>query len=191
MRFFLAFLVPVLVGLPTTVAVADSSEKPIMNASSVTRGDVIGLFNNTTDSRRRLAYLVIDDRGRALIYPSPITNPRTCKNNDLWTMSLTDIQQLWGQGLQLGDIYEFEFVGYQSGVWGHFKVALKTKNGTCLCFRVLGPGLTNEDWLLAMSIPSVSAVESAKDASGKLRLPPWIGCLEAPYDASRCGYDPP
>jgi hypothetical protein len=143
------------------------------------------LSDNSSDSRKKLAYLVTDATGKPSIYPSPIRNSKTGKDNDLCGLSINEITQLWGsvKSEEKGSCH-FEFAGGYTAKWSTFKVDLKfDRDDRCDSFKVVGPGITNSDWLPTKEVQKLSSRWTG--------LPPWVGCVEMPFDVSRCGIDIP
>jgi hypothetical protein len=140
------------------------------------------LSDNASDSRKKLAYIVVDAQGLPSIYPSPLKDSKTGKQNELADLSLDQIRNLWG-GVHSEEqgVYSCDFVGYP-GHWATFKIDLRFESDRCQMFRVHGPGITNEGWI---------STKTLKYASNGVALPPWIGCVEGPFDTSRCGSDIP
>jgi hypothetical protein len=141
------------------------------------------LSSNSSDSRRKVAYLVTKSNSRPSIFPSPIINSKTGKSNDLCDLSLKDITELWGSPhSEKSGEYRFEFPGF-AGKWATFQIDLKFESDRCYCYRVTGPGISYSQWIGTDELPKLSSRWTS--------LPPWVGCIDGPFNTSRCGIDIP
>lgn len=141
------------------------------------------LSDNSSDSRKKLAYLAVDAQGIPSIYPSPIEDATTGKPNGLNSLSREALLALWkdAPNSARSGVYSFDFQGYP-GHWATFKVDLKFDGDRCQKYRVRGPGIPHKNWISTAIL---------KFEPNGVALPPWIGCADGPFDRNRCGVDLP
>lgn len=132
----------------------------------------IVLSNNASDSRKKCAYLAIDNNGKPAIFPSP-RKDRTGHYTSLAKMSEIDVRQLWNARPDNGQKEEYivRFVGY-TGKWSTYVVNMRFSNNQCSAFKVIGPGVIFQDWILTAALPEPSKYTLLT-----------IGCIEGPKDS--------
>jgi hypothetical protein len=155
----------------------DGTEKQNTRYVSVTTPGMI-LFDSSSDSRKKCAYLIIDSLGKPAVYPA-VPNRKPNK------VSLLDVKNLWTQGnSESSNVYSSELVGWNSDKkrWNTFKVSLKfDKNSEYTDFRVTGPGIQQtEEWLPVVQMP----IGLAPKGSLSKPLPIEMSCIEGPRDTS-------
>lgn len=136
------------------------------------------LFNNTSNARQRLAYLIVDSTGTPFVYPSPRRTHRGSVST-FFNISRQDLSS-WTSDQPVDDSVSLETVGWneKQAAWEKFIVSFKFKRNKCTKYKVEFADMRST-WL---------AIDKLKK---EFPVPVEILCVEGPRDLSSCGRQDP
>lgn len=171
--------------LASPVLANDQRDSKIQDYAPVDKLGIV-VYNNTSDNRQKLGYLLLDINGKPALYPA-FKKGAPASSNQLSQLRFADLKKDWNTKTDSKNTESIQVSGWNSENrhWETSKIKLKFKDEYCAFFKVEGGNVKVTEWLLANQLPKT--LNFSRLAKSARPVPVEIMCVDGPEEVINCG----